>query len=262
MRTKGKVSLTIICIMVFIAILAPQITPYDPNNFSYQPLQSPNKDHLLGTNHLGQDNFSALIIGFRVSIGISILSAFISSLVGTFLAVVCAFYRGRIEDVIMKTTELFIILPEIILIMIFASFTRPSVFNVIFVISLFSWSRVTRIVRSKAVVAMTRESIQYALLLKGGFFHIFKKIWLEIYPAVATMFILQCSKAMMYEANLSFLGIGDPTAKSWGRTIRQAMDFEGVFDSYYLWWLVPPIVCIVIFIWSLSIISFDIDKSD
>ncbi|SDL01488.1 ABC transporter permease [Natronincola ferrireducens] len=260
-KLENKKTITyILGFIIILGIVAPYITPYDSNDFSFQPLQTPSRQHLLGTNYMGQDIFSGLLIGFRVSVGIALSSALISTLFGTFLAVVCAYYEGIVEAVIIKITELFLILPEIIMIMIFAAFTRPGVSNIIFVISFFSWSRVTRIIRFKAKIAMRYDAIQYALLLKGGIFHIFIKLWKHIYPSVATMFIIQCSKAIMYEANLAFLGIGDPTIKSWGRIIRQAIDYEEIFLQHrYVWWLLPPAFCIVTFILLLSMLSFNVE---
>lgn len=255
-----KIPLWTVIFMIFIGLIGPYILPYSPNDFSFDALQSPSKTHLLGTNTLGQDLFSGWLMGFRISIGVAMLSATISTLIGTVLAFLCAYYRGWIEEVIVKTTDLFMIMPEIILIMVFATFMGPGTLNVILVISLVSWSRVTRVIRGKAVMAIKDEKVLYTLLLKANPFFVFKKLWLEIYPSVATMFILQCSKAVMYETNLSFLGIGDPTVKSWGRMIRQGLDFEGVFQGYYLWWLLPPIVAIVVFIWCLSLISLRVEK--
>ncbi|SCY88986.1 ABC transporter permease [Alkaliphilus peptidifermentans] len=250
-------------LMIVIGILAPYIIPYDPGDFSYEPLQPPNRMHLLGTNYMGQDIFSSLIMGFRVSIFIALSSAFISTLIGSLMAVMCAYYKGPVEAIIIKATELFLILPEIIMIMVFSVFAGPGISNIILVISFFSWSRVTRIIYWKAKVAMTYNTIQYSLLLKGGLFHTFKKLWKHIYAGVVTMFILQCSRAIMYEANLSFLGIGDPTIKSWGRLIRQAIDYDGIFiGNRYIWWLFPPIICIIVLICALSLLSFDMERDE
>lgn len=262
MRIRKKGAMLIIVAMIVIGLVAPFITPYNPNDFSFEPLLTPSFHNLLGTSYLGQDIFSGLLFGFRISIVVALSSAVISTALGTVLAIAKVYYGGIIEVVISKATDLFLIVPEIVMIMVFAIFSGPGIHNTIFVISFFSWSRVTRIVSSKAKVVMEYDSIQYTLLLKGGIIDVLKKMWYDIQPSVATMFILQCSKAIMYESNLAFMGIGDPTIKSWGRMIRQGIDFEGIFsNSLYIWWLIPPVLCIVLFVSALSLLSFEVEKS-
>ncbi len=98
------------------------------------------------------------------------------------------------------------------------------------------------------MVAMEREKVKYTILLKGGnLIDIIEKVWPEIRPTVSTMFILQTSKAAVYESILSFLGVGDPVLKSWGRIIKSALSYEGIFvDGVYKWYLLPPIVCLCV----------------
>lgn len=257
----NKAALLIALIMLLIGLLSPYIAPYDPEDFSFDSLMPPDEEHILGTNSLGQDLFSQLLYGFRFSTIIALVSAFISTFIGTVLAMLCSYYGGWVEAFIMKLTDFFLIIPEIIVIMLFSVFAGPGLYNIIAAIALFSWSKVTRILRTKSNLAIKDEGAQYTLLLKGNLADVMRKIWPQIYPAAATMFVLQCSKAILYEANLSFLGIGDPTVKSWGRLIRQAMDYEGLFfEGAYLWWLLPPIACIVIFVGAMSLISFDMNK--
>lgn len=256
-----KAALIIIVLVVTIGVLYPVITPYDPEDFSYDSLLAPSGEHILGTNNIGQDIFSILLAGFRSSVLIAVASALLSTAIGTAAAVSGAYFKGAADKVIVKLIDFFIITPEIIVIMFFAVFAGPGLMNIVLAISFFSWSRSAKIIRSKACHAINKESVQYTIMMKGSLFHVIKKLWQYIYPSVITMFVLQCSKAILYEANLAFLGIGDPTIKSWGMLIKQALDYEGIFsDGTYLWWLLPPIICIAIFVSSLSILCFDMKK--
>lgn len=262
MKEKLKYkSLIMIGIMVLIGIIYPYISPYDPNYFGFDVLLKPSFTHLLGTDEMGHDIFSILLVGFRITIGISLISSVITTFLGTILAVISAYYRGVVDEIIRKTTDFMIIIPEIVMLLFLSVYLEPTIKNTIISISFFSWSKVTRIIRAKAITVMDKEKIKYTLLLKGNLLDIFKKLWPELYPSISTMFILQCSKAAVYESTLSFFGIGDPLVKSWGKMIKMALNYEGIFnDGVYIWYLLPPIICICIFVTSLSILTFEAYK--
>ena len=243
--------------MLVIGIFAPLIAPYSVNDFSFASMLPPGSDHLLGTNNLGQDIFSLLLAGFRTSLVIALVSAVLSTFVGVLLAGVAVFYRGWPEKIIMSLTDLLIMVPEIVFIMVFATFSGPGLANIIVVIAVFSWSRITRIIKTRADMAINSDRVKYTLLMKGGLIGVTRKMWRDIYPIVSTMFVLQCGKAVMYEADLALVGISNPATMTWGRLIRQAIDYGLAFSgSNYLWWLVPPIVCLVLLVASLSLLVF------
>lgn len=258
---SNKVSFIIILVMVLIGLTYPLISPYDAGNFSFPSLMPPSLDHLLGTDEMGHDISSMLLVGFRVSIGIAIAAAVLSTLIGTALATIAAYYKGLVDRIIVRITEVFILVPEIVVLLFFTAFTKPMVYNSIFAIAFFSWSKITRIIRAKALSAIELEKVQYTLLLKGNILDITLKMWRELYPAVATMFVFQCGKAAVYESTLAFFGIGDPLTKSWGRIIRNALDYEGIFSgNIYCWYLLPPILCILIFVVAISRMAYNVDE--
>lgn len=257
-----KIALGIIVAMVFLGVFSPYLVPYDPDDFSAKPLLPPGREHLLGTNAMGQDNFSALLAGFRTTTGIAFLTAFLTLFVGTTMAVAAAYFGGTVDWLIVRLTDVFIIVPDTIVIMIFATFAGPRVMDVVLVMVFFSWSRICRVLRTRSLVIVKQEEIQYTFLLKGGLGDVGKKMWPHLYPAAATLFIQQCGRAAVMESTLSFLGVGDPTLKSWGRTIKAALEHYAIFWDYnYLWWLLPPIACLLLFILSLSLLTFDFEKS-
>lgn len=258
MSKKKKFAVCILIIMTFIGIFCPLIVPYDVNDFSFTPLTTPNSKHFLGTDEMGHDIFSMLLFGFRITLFIALTSSVLSTFIGTLLGVVAAYYKGFVERVIMRLTELFIIIPEIVIILFFAAFSKPKVENTVLAIAFFSWSKVCRIVKSKAEVAIEKDIIKYTILLKGGIRDIIRKMWVDIYPAVSSMFILQCSKAAVYESTLSYFGIGDPLLKTWGRLIKSALNCENVFqDGVYLWYLMPPVICLCIFVITIAFLTFE-----
>jgi len=260
-KITNKTAWAVIMSMVFVGVFYPLFSPYNAADFSFQPLMSPSQAHPLGTDEMGHDIFSTLLAGFRVTLGIALAAAVISTFIGTVMAVICAYHKNWVDSLIVKLTELFIIVPEIVVLLFFAALSKPEVYNTIFAIAFFSWSKVARIIRAKSITVIEKEKIQYTLLLKGSLRDVLVKMWRELYPAVATMFIFQCSKAAVYESTLAFFGIGDPLAKTWGRMIRTALNYEGIFtDGTYLWYLLPPVACICIFVVAVSVLAFDFER--
>lgn len=258
---SNKGSWIIILVMALIGLTYPLISPYEAGDFSFDSLVSPSFDHLLGTDEMGHDILSMLLVGFRVSIGIALAASVLATLSGTVLAIIAAYYKGLVDRVIVRMTEVFILVPEIVVLLFITAIAKPTVYNSILAIAFFSWSKITRIIRAKALTVIELEKVQYTLLLKGNIFDITLKMWRELYPAVATMFVFLCGKAAVYESTLAFFGIGDPLAKSWGRIMRNALDYEGIFSgNTYLWYLLPPLLCILIFVLAISRIAYNVDE--
>ena len=93
------------------------------------------------------------------------------------------------------------------------------------------------------------------MMMKGNVLDVIRKLLPDILPVIQSFFILQCNKAVMYETTLSFFGIGDPLAKTWGKLIRAAMDYEDLYyDNTFLWYLLPPILVVIVFTVSLALL--------
>ncbi|MGE5627703.1 MAG: ABC transporter permease, partial [Solirubrobacterales bacterium] len=241
MKIIKKISVIIFFTMILLGIIYPYIVPYDIYSFNFEPMLKPQLKHLLGTDEMGRDIFSMLLYGFRITIFISIIAGFLSTIIGGMLGIAAAYYNGYGDNIIVKLTDIFIIIPEIVMILFFATFSSPKVENTILAIAFFSWSKVARIIRTRAMIVMSMDKVRYTMLIKGNLKDIILKMWREVKPAITTMFILQSSKAAVYESTLSFFGIGDPLIKTWGRLIKSALNCENIFDSgAYLWYLMPP----------------------
>ncbi len=258
LSTTKKICSIIIFIYIIIAIMSNLIMPFSINDFSGEVLQAPSFEHILGTDEMGHDLFSLLINGFKMSILISIISGIFSTSIGVILSFVSCYYKGKIDTAICHIANFFIIIPEIIIIMFFAIFASPTMINTILAIIFFSWSKVFKMGRPKLMGYMDKNKVKYTFLIKGNIFDIFKKLYYDMYPVVITSFILQCNKAVMYETTLSFFGIGDPLSKTWGKLIKSAMNYENLFyDNVIFWYLLPPVICVFIYILSLSLLIFD-----
>ena len=255
---RQSAPLAVIGLMLLIGIIYPWLTPYEVSDFSAEALMPPGRAHLLGTNNLGQDIYTLVLAGFRVSAVIALISAALSTLTGILFAGIATFYRGLPEKFTARLTDLLVIIPEIVFILVFATFAGPSLVGIVVAIAMFSWARVTRILKARTDIAINSDRVKYTVLLKGGLFEVVRKMWRDIYPAIATMFVLQCAKAVTYEADLSLLGLSSPTVMTWGRLIRQAIDYGMANPGGFIpWWLLPPVCCLVLLVATLSFLAFE-----
>lgn len=239
------VGAALLAVFVILAILAPVIAPYHPDARVGAPFSPPDGRHLLGTNDLGQDIFSELVYGARVSITLGILAATAATVIGALFGIVAGYSRGRTEGVLMRITDLVLTLPFLPLVILVAAFLGPSFLNLVLVIGLITWPSTSRIVRSQVIKAVNKE---YILSLKASgastLYILRKHIYWEVLPIIVYRFMLTASQAILIEASLSFLGLGTPMVKSWGSILYYAQVRNAFLTDAWLWWILPPGLCI------------------
>lgn len=261
LNTTKKVCLLILGIFLLIAIFSNFIRPYSYDDISHPSLEKPSREHLLGTSEIGHDIFSLLIYGFRITIFTAMVSGFFSTFIGISLAYISAYYGGMVKTLVSETANLFLIIPELVMIMFFSSLARPKLIYTILAIIFFSWPRVYKISLFKILDYMGKHKVKYTLLIKGNWLDVLRKLLPDLLPLMSTLFILQCNRAVMYEASLSFFGIGDPLKKTWGKLIRAALNYENLYyDSTFLWYLLPPVICLIIFVVALALLASENDS--
>lgn len=253
--TSKKVILVVLIIYLTIALSAPAIMPYAADDFRNERLATPSSAHLLGTDELGHDIFSMLINGFRLTLSMALTAGFVSTTLGTMLAFISIYFGGPIDDILHFISNLFLMVPELVVIMFVAVFAAPTLANTILAIIFFSWTRVYKIVRAKLLDCMKKNRVMYTLSLKGNFLDVARVLAPDVLPLWGSFFVLQCNRAVMYETTLSFFGIGDPLAKTWGKLIKAAMDYSNLYyDNVFLWYLLPPVIVVLGFVISLALL--------
>lgn len=258
----GKLSILFIFAIVFIGIFAPLLTPYKHNLPAGDPLEAPSRSHLLGTDDLGIDLLSQVFYGARLSLIIGLSTAVLAGFGGAILGVVSGYYGGMIDKFIMRLADVMIALPNLPMMILLGAFFGPNIKNIVLVLVLFSWTGPARIIRSKILSIKEESYIVMAKSYNASFFHLFTSHFLpEIIPILAITVIRITSKAIVAEAGLSFLGLGDPTSKSWGMILNNAINFKGIyFTNYWKWWVMAPLLSIVILILAISYISKDLER--
>lgn len=262
MSTSGKISLGILILLLIIGIFAPVLSKHPYNIPSGAALEAPTKAHILGTDDLGIDLWAQICIGTRISIIVGFGTALLAGVGGGIIGIICGYYGGIVDRILMRITDIMIILPDLPLMIIIGAFFGPSIFNIIIVLSLFSWTTPARIVRAKVMSVTKEDYIIAAKSYGGGFYHITKRhILREVFPVLMVSIIKLVNKAIIAEASLSFLGLGDPNSKSWGIILNHAMGFQGIyFTEYWKWWIVSPLVAITVTVMSIAFLGREIEK--
>lgn len=224
----------LILVMVLIAILAPSIAPYGPFQTAGTSFMQPwSAGYPLGTDNLGRDTLSQLLYGTQVTLTVGVFAALISVGVGIIVGATAGFFGGIVDNVLMRITEAFQVLPNFLVALVIVATTGSGVWKVILIIGLLAWPRTARLVRGQFVVIRNREFVQAAYVVGVSRS---KVMWSEILPnalppatAVAS---LEVAHAILIQAGLDFIGLGDPNTLSWGVMLR----IGGTFLQQ-AWWL-------------------------
>ncbi|MCS5649120.1 MAG: ABC transporter permease [Dehalococcoidia bacterium] len=251
---RDKVALfggIVIVIVVTAALLAPWVTPYDPHEQFFDGLTlegaplPPNKRFPLGTDLLGRDLYTRLVYGARTSLIIGIAANAAAVLVGTLLGIIAGYLGGWVGNAIMRFTDLMMAFPALLLAIALASILTPSLWIVAMVIALVNWVQTARVIYTQTLSIAEQEFIQAARALGATPIRI---LWVHILPHLIPHIMvwatLGISVTVLFEATLSFLGIGvQPPTPSWGGII-----FES--QSYFLtapWLVIFPGISILLF---------------
>ena len=231
----AKVGILIIVALILTAIFSPLISTHNPIEGNIlERLQSPSKNHLLGTDEMGRDVFSRMVYGTRISISVGIIAVGISVIVGTFLGLISGYFGGIIDTIIMRFVDIILCFPTFFLILMVIAFLEPNIYNVMIVIGLTSWTGLARLVRGETLSIKERDFIIAAkgLGLKKRriiFVHILPNV---IAPVIVAS-ILGVGAAILTESGLSFLGLGvQPPTPSWGNILTSGKDY-----IHIAWWL-------------------------
>ncbi|MFW9963732.1 MAG: ABC transporter permease subunit [Candidatus Sifarchaeia archaeon] len=216
--------------------------------------------HFMGTDQLGRDVYSQLIIAVRITLLIGIISTGMSVVIGTLIGLVAGYYGGMIDSFLMRFTDIFFVIPSLLLMIVMAAVLGPSIVTLILVIGLFSWPSTARIVRGQVLSIKERTYIERVKAVGGGNIYIMSKhVLAAVAPLVVANTILVTAWAILSEVVLDFFGLGDPAMISWGTMLYLA--FSAGSMSNNLWWLVfPPGIMVVLLLLGVSMVGYAMDE--
>ncbi len=208
-----------------------------------QASNSGNK-YWLGTDDRGHDILSQTLLGTRIALLVGFLAAAFAIGIGVVMGLVSGYYGGNVDAVLMRFTDVILVLPALPLLIVFAAMMSPSIWNIIFIIAILGWASVARIIRSEVLSLKERPFIDSARVTGASksrimFWHIAPNV-LPLALLYATFMI---SGAILYEAALSFIGLGDPSTMTWGMMLNY-VQHSNALEAW--WWLIPPGICITL----------------
>ena len=237
---------TLILLLAIVSLLAPLIVSVIPHDVSRLPYAPPSHKNLLGTNDIGEDVLVELIYGARVSLTIGVVAALISTVIGLMVGVTSGFYGGLTDEILSFFTDVVLVLPALPLIIVVAAYLKPSIWNVVLVISLLWWPGTARLVRARTM-QLSEGGFVEGLRCIGASrpYIILKHIVPNVTEIVFAKFVTSVAQAILIEAGLSFIGLGDPEHKSWGLMLHYAIRRGGLLRG--AWWaFIPPGLCITL----------------
>jgi peptide/nickel transport system permease protein len=260
--TEGKIGILGIICIILMAVFAPLITIYPPQKITGNSLEPPGPGHLLGTDELGMDIWSQICYGARMSLTIGLAVAFTAGFGGGAIGILAGYIGGHVDQGLMRIIDVTMALPSFPLLIVISAFLGPSIFNVIFILVFFSWAKPARIARSQTL-SLKKNNYIIAARNYGAkpFYLLWRHIFPEIMPILFVLIIGISSHAIIAETGLAFLGLGDPTSKSWGMMLNNATGFRSIyFTPYWQWWLLPPLFMLISLLLCLAFISRDMER--
>jgi peptide/nickel transport system permease protein len=258
------VGLVMLLAILLVAIFADQLATHDITTSAditssdiYSP---PSAEHWFGTDDAGKDVYSNFLHGARVSLTVGFFAAFISIFIGGLMGIIAGFYGGRVENILMRLTDVMLVIPDLPLLIVIVAMTKPSLMNIIFVIGLLGWTTTSRIVRSQTLAVKSRKFVLRARAIGAGNMHIIRHHILPlVMPLLVVNAILVISLAILNESTLAFLGLSDPTTLSWGQMLNFAFGRSAM--SVGAWWaLVVPGLGIVWVVLSLTLLGHGLEQ--
>ena len=253
---RGRFGLGVLAVFAFIAIFGSLIAPYDPEASSLDVLDPPSWDHWLGTTESGADVFSQILVGTRVSMIVGFAAAVISALLGSIVGLAGGYFGGWTDRILDSLENWFLVIPTLPLMIVLARILNPSLVVLIAVIGLTSWAGTGRIVRAQVLTLRERAFVERARAMGAGDTYIIKThILPNTLPLIFANTVLIVAVAILSEAALSFLGLGDPTRISWGTMLENAFS-SGAPSAGAWWYVIPPGLCITVLVLAVALIGF------
>ncbi|WP_405776570.1 ABC transporter permease [Streptomyces sp. NBC_00859] len=248
-QRSGVYGLAGLLLIALIALAAPLLVGGDVQSVTKAPgtaLEDPSGRFPLGTDQFGRSVLALLIWGARISLTVGLLAAALSVAIGTLVGIIAGHFGGWFATVLMRVTDWFLVMPTLVLAIVLATVLDHSVWTVILAIGVTAWPTTARLVRAQTIAVESRPYIERARALGGGHGHVMTRHVLpNVVPLVLAQTTLGISNAILTEATLAFLGLGDPTVISWGGMLQDARE-AGAVSSGHFWYLAPPGIAIAL----------------
>jgi peptide/nickel transport system permease protein len=254
LNPQATLGAAILLLVATAALLAPVLYPGDPLDMSLTPYLWPGQDwqHPLGSDLMGRDLAAGVAHGARVSLLVGAAAAGLTLLIGVVFGTLAGYWGGWVDNLLMRLTDFFQIVPRFLLAIILVSVLDPSIWVVVLSLGATSWTHTTRVVRAEVLALRHREYVQAGLAAGMGHTRIILR---HILPNALTPILVSTSivvaGCILAESGLSFLGLGDPNLLSWGAMIGTGR--EAIRTGWYM--IAIPGVAVMLTVWSLNVLG-------
>jgi peptide/nickel transport system permease protein len=259
----GMIALAIIVIISMIAIIGPFLIhehPLTPKPFENLTPQPPSGKYWFGTDSEDKDIWSQFLLGGMPSLIVSFVAGAISTIIGTLVGLVAGYYGKGTDEILMRTTDFFLVLPWFPLMIVLVAILGRSFIIIIIVIGIVSWPDTARIIRAQVLSNKQKAYIERSRALGASDSWIIRKhILPNVFPLVVVNGVMIIASAIFSESFLEFFGLGDPNTVSWGWILERAEESSAMTNLYW-WWVTPPAVGIVLLIISFYLVGDTLDS--
>jgi peptide/nickel transport system permease protein len=259
----GMIGLGIMLVFVAMALLAPLLfdrAELDVTQATAAPYLSPSPQHWLGTDDSGRDVLALVVWGARISLLVGLCATVLSMVIGTSVGIMSGHFRGVSGGALDRLTEWFLVIPYLPLAIVLATVLGKSLLVIIVVIGVTSWPGTARLIRAQTLSVGSRPYLERARALGGSNWHQMNRHVLpNVMPLVLANTTLAVSISILSETTLSFLGLGDPTAVSWGSILETAFN-NGAISLGAWWYLAAPGICVVLVVVAFNLMGRAIES--
>jgi peptide/nickel transport system permease protein len=233
----------------------------NPNALSHSDWAPPSVSHWLGTNEIGQDVFAQLVVSTRASLEIGVGAGLIATVISILIGISGGYAGGIVDEALSLLTNVVLVIPTLPLVILVLAYVKSnSLLPLIMIIALTSWAAAARVLRAQTLSVRNRE---YILAARANGERAFRIILVEILPnelpVIVSNLIFAMIFAILTQAGLAFIGLGDPTALTWGNMLNIAYNDEALSFGAW-WWFIPPGACIALLGMGLALINFGLDE--
>ena len=259
-NTTFTIGFMIVFAISLIALFADILSPYPPLEFVAEPLLPPSEQYPFGTDDLGRDLFSMVLHGSRISLMVGVVAAVISTIVGIAIGLTSGILKGFFDMFTMRVIDFLLSLPYLAIALAILSFLKPNMMIIIMIIVVLSWIPTAKVVRAHTFSIMESLYVEAAKSMGASRLYIaIKHVLPNFIPITLSSLVLNVRDAILFEASLSFLGLGDPGSVSWG-TILFFARRAGAFAANVWWYIIPPGFMIMITVLGFTLMAIGLDE--